>query len=346
MDRVAHDAYQLPEYAVVSGKTEGGKPVAFYAQDGEHAVLVPLLVRNVPKELSTRENRSDATSPYGYAGPVVTPAIPPETLRYALTRFCETAREHAIVSAFIRLHPLRSVPVRVFREFGTVVKQGSISYIDLSKSLDELWLETRPNHRRDITRLLRTGYSVDMDDWSAYPAFRLVYRMTMRRRSAKMAYYFSDAYFNELRERFADHLHLCIVRAPDGEVAAAGLFMSANDIVDYHLGGTAAQYLPHAPSKLMVDFARRWAKARGASILNLGGGLGESPSSLEHFKKGFSHTHVDRFTARFVFDHESYSQLTALSRDLGPVDNAPNAFFPAYRQWVERPRRHDVSDPG
>jgi lipid II:glycine glycyltransferase (peptidoglycan interpeptide bridge formation enzyme) len=236
------------------------------------------------------------------------------------------------VSAFIRLNPLRSVPVSVFEEHATVVDQGLVFYIDLRKPLDEIWAQTRPNHRRDIARLIRLGYVVQMDDWSAYSTFRRVYRMTMRRRSAAKSYYLSDRYFDELHEKLADHLHLCIVRAPTGEVAAGGLFVFAADVADYHLGGTADGHLRRAPSKLMFDFARRWAKQRGASILNLGGGIGGSPGSLEHFKKGFTRAGARRFTARFIFDEESYIQLTAAARNHGLVDESPDAFFPAYRQ--------------
>jgi hypothetical protein len=118
-----------------------------------------------------------------------------------------------------------------------VVKQESISYIDLSKSLDELWLETRPNHRRDNhDGCFRTGYSVDMDDWSAYPAFRLVYRMTSASTIGKGWHTTSPTLISKTaREvrRSSPPLHRARTR---GEVAAAGLFMSANDIVDYPFG--------------------------------------------------------------------------------------------------------------
>lgn len=332
LDRVPHDPYQLPEYAVVAGHYESGEPVAFYAEDGGHALLMPLLIRELPAELGMRGTRWDATSPYGYAGLIATPGIPLATLRCALARFQKLARQRALVSAFIRLHPLRSAPIGAFEEFGTVINHGPIVYIDLSKSLDELWAETRSNHRRDIARLVRMGYTAEVDDWSAYPAFRMLYRMTMQRRSARTSYYFSDEYFDELREKLVDHLHLCIVRAPAGDVAAGGLFMFADGTVEYHLGGTADGHLAHAPSKLMFEFARRWAKKRGASVLNLGGGIGATAGSLQQFKRGFSRTHADHYTARFVFDTECYSWLTSLSRVLGPVDDAPGAFFPAYRQ--------------
>ena len=332
LDRAPHDGYHLPNYAHVAGLYERSEPVAFYAEENGEGLLMPLLVRELPPGLGAPRDWRDAVSPYGYSGPIATAGTRLETLRCAFTRFRQVARDHEIVSAFVRPHPLRSVPFAVLREFGTVVSHGPIIYIDLSKTLEQLWSETRVNHRRNIARLMRLGYTAEIDDWSADSAFRMLYRMTMRRRSAAPPYYFSDAYFDRLREKLPDHLHLCIVRAPTGDVAAGGLFISADGMVEYHLGGTADEYLPHAPSKLMFDFVWRWAKVRGASILNLGGGIGGTTSSLQEFKRGFSRSQADLFTARFIFDEDRYTRLTAMRRVLGPIDEGPDAFFPTYRQ--------------
>jgi hypothetical protein len=344
LDRVPHDAYHLPEYCVVAGRYECGVPGAFYAEDGAHALLIPILIRDLPEELGVNGNGQDATSPYGYAGPIATAGIPAETLCHALARFGELARERALVSAFIRLHPLRSVSTDVLKDFGVVVNHGPVVYIDLTKSPDQLWAETRSNHRRNIARLSRMGYSVDVDDWSAYPTFRLLYRTTMQRRSARSFYYFSDQYFDQLRDALGDHLHLFTVRGPAGDVAASGLFMIADGIAEYHLGGTDEAHLSNAPSKLMFDVARGWAKALGASVLNLGGGVGGVAGPLQQFKTGFSQTQADFHSVRIVFDDQRYQQLTNANRELQGVDDAPDDFFPAYRRRYETPTPR-VSEP-
>jgi hypothetical protein len=332
LERARHDTYHHPEYARVAAQYEGGEPFAFHVDDGDSALLMPLLVRELPPELGAPREWRDATSPYGYSGPIATRGVDDYTLRCSLASLHEIARERSIVSAFIRMNPFCPVPAQAFAEIGTVVNHGPVVYVDLTKSLDQLWAETRSNHRRNITRLIRLGYSVEMDDWNSYPVFRELYRRTMERRSASAFYFFSDEYFNELREMLGDHLHLCTVRAPQGDIAASGLFMLSNGIAEYHLGGTADDHLARAPSKLMFDFVRRWAKETGASVLNLGGGVGGSAGPLQQFKTGFSEAQADFHTVRIVFDHEGYQRLVAASRQIRSVDDAHDSFFPAYRQ--------------
>jgi len=351
LERMHHDVYQLPQYNVVAGHYEGGDPVAFVAESGTNALLIPLLIRALPADLGARPDDCDATTGYGYSGPVTTPGMPREMVSEALSRFCEFARQRGLVSAFIRMHPFFSPPVAVFQRFGSVVKHGPVVYVDLAKRAEEWWAETRSDHRRNITRLLRLGYSAVMDDWTAYAAFRTIYVKTMRRLSASPFYYFSDDYFDELRERLGDRLHLCIVRAPNGDVAAGGLFMRTSSIVEYHLGGTDEAHFHLAPSKLMLDFARRWAKERGASVLNLGGGFGGTVGSLQHFKTGFSKTEADFHTVRMVFDEQRYAQLSrarpAVVSDAGAVDDndGPDDFFPAYRRPLHAGARVSLSAP-
>jgi len=332
LDRAPHAAFHLPEYARVAGHYERGEPVAFYAEDGDSALLIPMLVRELPPELRAAPSWRDATSPYGYSGPIATRGIRPDVLRYSLLSLCELARQREIVSAFIRFNPFRSVPTAVFEELGIVLNHGSVVYVDLAKSHDEWWAETQSGHRQDIVRLIRLGYSVEMDDWSAYPDFRALYRTTMQRRSASAFYYFSDTYFDELRDMVGDRLHLCTVRGPAGDIAASGLFLLADGIAEYHLSGTSDAHLAKSPSKLMLDFARRWAKGLGASLLNLGGGFGGSADSLHRFKRGFSQSQADFHTVRIVFDNERYEHLTSASHKLRSVNHAESAFFPSYRQ--------------
>jgi hypothetical protein len=332
LDLMPHDAYHLPEYARVAGHYECGEPVAFYVGEEQQSLLMPMLLRPLPPELGAPPSWRDATSPYGYSGPIATEGIPTDVLRCALLSLCDHAREHEIVSAFIRLNPFRSVPMKAFDDLGIVVKHGSVVYVDLAKSPDEWWAETRSGHRENISRLMRLGYSAEMDDWSAYPAFRVMYGTTMQRRSASAFYYFSGEYFDELREMLGDHLHLCTVRGPAGDVAAGGLFMLADGIAEYHLSATADAHLAKAPSKLMLDFVRRWAKEHGASLLNLGGGLGGSADSLHQFKAGFSQSQAGFHTVRIVFDNDRYEHLTSASSRLHSVNDARDVFFPSYRQ--------------
>ncbi|HEX6050912.1 MAG TPA: GNAT family N-acetyltransferase [Gemmatimonadaceae bacterium] len=332
LDRTPHDVYHLPEYCCVAGHHEGGEPVAFYAEEDGQAVLVPMLLRELPPELGAPPGWRDATSPYGYPGPIATLGTQPDVLRASLRALRALAQEHAIVSAFLRLHPFYTVPVALLAEAGTVVHHGGVVYVDLTKSPDEWRAETRLDHQRNLKRLIQLGYSAEMDDWDAYPASCEVYWATMRRHSADSFYYFSDEYFSRLRRMLGQSVHLCSVRGPAGDVAASGLFLLVGGIAEYHLGGTADAHFAKAPSKLMFDFVRRWAKDRGATLLNLGGGVAGAADSLYRFKSGFSPLSADYHTVRIVFDAPRYHALVEVSRALSAADDTAEAFFPAYRR--------------
>ena len=62
--RCRHDVYHTPGWTITSEIGEGGTGFGVHARDGRAELFVPLLRR----ELGNGE--WDASSPYGYAGPI------------------------------------------------------------------------------------------------------------------------------------------------------------------------------------------------------------------------------------------------------------------------------------
>jgi lipid II:glycine glycyltransferase (peptidoglycan interpeptide bridge formation enzyme) len=179
--------------------------------------------------------------------------------------------------------------------------------------------------------LRREAFTVCVDEWRLYGDFIAIYRQTMDHVRADAYYYFTESYFAELENSLRGHLHLFSVVAPEGRVAAAGLFTERNGIVQFHLGGTAADYWHCAPSKLLFESAIFWAKRTGYRALHLGGGVGTREDTLFHFKAGFSELRAPYQTWRIIVDQARYGQLllSAESADIGADD-----YFPAYRKRV------------
>jgi len=319
-----HDFYHLPAYvALCAAEGERGQPRALCVTDGERTMLLPLVIRGIPG------GGFDATSPYGYPGPVGIGTEDPAFLRIALVAGLHVLREAGIVSAFVRLHPLLNPlpPMGI----GTLVRHGETVSIDLTLPTEELWAQTRLNHRRDITRAVRLGYVARMDeDWRHLESFKHLYRATMARRSAVLFYFFEDAYFDGLRDALGESLHLCVVEK-DGVIAAAGLFVEINGIVQYHLSGTGDAFRAVQPTKLMMHFVRGWARDRGNQVMHLGGGVGGDSDSLLQFKVGFSPLRHTFATLRMVIDEAEYGRLVAARDPLFDPD-ARSGFFPLYRQ--------------
>jgi len=325
--RVPHDFYHLPEYLAFSARYEGGRAAAFYAEDGDVALLIPLLIRPIPAELGAEDGWCDAASPYGFPSPILSPATDTDGLKRLLGLFKQVCADHGVISAFLRLHPLLPLPAMSLAEQGTLIRHGRTIAIDLMLSPEELWLQTSRNHRQNIRQLKRKGFVAEMDRWDLYSEFFPIYWQTMERCAADRFYFFSDSYLQELRGTLGERVHLCTVLSQRGEVAAAGLFTSVTGIVQAHLAGTANKYLCHAPSKLMFDHARRWAKDTGHHILHLGGGVGGCEDSLFRFKAGFSNLKNDFYTYRMILDDEKYRVLEERSRNTDPTAD----FFPIYR---------------
>jgi hypothetical protein len=74
LENVRHDVYHLPEYAAFASRHEvPGEPVAFVAEYGQARMIVPMILRPVPDLFAEEAGAAcrDATSPRGYAGPVL-----------------------------------------------------------------------------------------------------------------------------------------------------------------------------------------------------------------------------------------------------------------------------------
>lgn len=316
LDAVRHDVYDLPGYAALSGEADGAEPLAFYARENDACCLVPLLRRRLPAHLHAPAGWSDAISPYGYSGALF--AGDDRWASRAVRAFREACAARGILSVLLRLHPLLAAPEEALAAEGEVVAHGETVWVDLTAAA-----QVRSDHRAGIRRLRREGFGVRVDDWSLYGRFQEIYAETMSRLDADSAYRFSASYFQRLAEELGAHLHLISVVAPDGAVAAAGLFTELGGVAQFHLSGTAEAYRRLAPSKLMLDAAIEWARANGNRVLHLGGGLGARQDSLFEFKAGFSPLRARFATWRMICDPARYAALSG-----GAVVES----FPAYRR--------------
>jgi lipid II:glycine glycyltransferase (peptidoglycan interpeptide bridge formation enzyme) len=211
------------------------------------------------------------------------------------------------------------------------VFHGETVSIDLTLAPATLWHQTRADHRNQINRARRAGHRAFIDEGlTKFETFQRIYQATMRRVNASPYYVFNRTYFEGLREALGDRLQLCLVEI-DHEIAAAGLFIETDGIVQFHLSGTRAAYLRHAPTKLMVDHMRDRAKERGALRLHLGGGRGGGNDALFAFKAGFAPDRHPFHTLRVVLDQAAYAELVQ-ARDPKADPMVLDGFFPGYRE--------------
>jgi hypothetical protein len=332
-----HDFYHLPEYVSFSAQQEGGDALAFLAEEGDYRLLLPLILRPINTWGDEGDRYYDVTCPYGYPGPLLAANNSrhdiEDFLDRALRSFKNELRCLDVVSVFSRFHPLLALPTEPFAEHGHLVQHGETVFIDLSLSSEEIWRQTRANHRRGINRAKREGHVVYIDEqWEEFDAFVDIYIETMRRVGAGAHYHFSRDYFTKLRQILGDRLHLCVVQI-GGEIAGAGLFSEVCGIIEYHLGGTKEEHMMYYPTKAMFEFIRFWAKGRGNRLFHLGGGVGSERDSLFEFKAGFSKLRSPFLTWRVIADESVYSTLVECWESRYGVEaNELQGYFPPYRK--------------
>jgi hypothetical protein len=336
-----HDFYHLPHYVrLCVGLYEGGLPRAFIARDADGLFLLPLILR--PIEIGGVESALyDAISPYGYASPIISvrPGYDESLfLERAIDALVDYLLSEKVVSVFCRLHPMLDLPHGPLSRRGVVVEHGPTVYCDLRRPSSELWQATRETVRRQIRRVQKEGYAVEDDTaWDHYDDFQEIYASTMRRVGASEWYFFDRDHFSQLRSALAETLHLLVV-CSGGHVACAGLFSETCGIVQYHLAGTRDGYEKSDVSKLLIHYAREWAKDRGNDVLHLGGGVGAANDSLLHFKSGFSKLRGRFHTWRLIVDQCAYRELVAQNRaQSADSDEGPSTYFPEYR--ADPPKR-------
>jgi hypothetical protein len=325
------DIYHLPGYAVATEAGAARDIRAALVSVRDRHLLVPLVIREVG--FGSGDVR-DATSPYGYPGPVLSAMNDDERnsfLQDALPELVNGLSNAGILSAFVRMHPLVGLRPDEVGSCGTTVHHGDTVSIDLTFSEEELWSQTRRGHRYEINRSHKRGHTAFHDaEWHHFDAFLDIYAETMGRVEATGSYFFSRDYFVALRQALGEHLHLWVVDI-EGEVAAASLFTEYNGIVQYHLSGTRTEHLKAQPNKLLLHEVRSWAKARGNSVMHLGGGVGGQQDSLFAFKAGFSKQLQPFHSWRLITNHEAYEDLVR-ERGFNPEALDPSGFFPAYRR--------------
>jgi hypothetical protein len=320
LQHVGHDMYHVPDYVVLDARLYGGVPAAFHYEREGRRLLIPLILRDIPGT-----DLKDAISPYGYPGPISSCADAAFG-ESACASLVETLRAAGIVSAFIRLHPLLDTPVLSSR--GTLVYHGETVSMDLTVSEDEMWKQTRADHRNHINRAKRAGTEIVFDDWDRLGEWVEVYHDNMRRVGATSYYFFTREHLSALHDAVGDKMHL-VVALEDGEVVGGNTFFSYDGIATGYVSSTRRAPKRYA-DELLYDSVRRWCKQRGDKVFHLGGGKGGANDSLFSYKAGFSPRRNAFHTWRVIADPAAYERLVRERRpDADPADLTTT--FPAYR---------------
>src|SRR5260221_4392029 len=329
---VQHDFHHLPPYHRVEERRLNATAHLFTYRENDYLIALPLLLRSVG-EIALGWN--DATSVYGYGGPVAShESVPELVVRNFQGALKEALLERRVIAAFSRLHPLIAQH-DLLAGLGECRASGRTVSIDLTLPLEKQRAQSRRASKRRINKQRREGIVACLHDQEKryWREFVDIYEETMRSVNAAGMYFFSEDYFGELARELGPALQL-FVAVIGGKIAAAGLFTICDGIVQSYLIGTREEFLEFSPMTMMIDTVRLWGNEIGARVLHLGGGVGSKEDSLFHHKAGFSDRRHDFTTWRCIVAPEIHRELCeqrARMNELQGLQPTSAEYFPPYR---------------
>lgn len=325
-----YDCYHLPAYHRLAELQGEGEAVLFVYDDGRYTVALPLLMRSVEVDgfVSSEDGHRDATSVYGYPGPVASVALPPEIRERFSEHVHDFLKQSRIVCAFSRLNPVLDNG-SVMQLLGEVSDMGPTLSVDLTTPPEIQYEHYRRSYKKNINTLIEMGVTCRECGVESVNHFVRLYHETMDRIGAEDYYYFGTDYFTNLLTMLPGvaHLFLCW----HGDIAISGMVaLSCNGIIQGHLGGCLNEYLHLAPMKLAYEGVRQWGNSIGAHTFHIGGGIGGRRDSLFNHKQGFTKREHMFQVWQCVVDHDLYDDLYEQQcRNCKAKPEEP--YFPLYR---------------
>ena len=317
-----YDFYHTYDYHHIELKSYQTPTLLKYSQD-DFTIALPLLIQKI-------EGTSyyDATSVYGYAGPISNNLPNDFDNSEFIERLKLYFKNHQIIAVFSRLNPYINNQKSILNNYGNLTQQGSVVNIDITLNTDiqrqnyQSRLKTHVNKSRRNCDIKKATSKEDVQE------FINIYYENMKRVNAEDSYFFDKNYFLEILNStdFESEILLAIDKQTK-QIIAGSMFITTNDIVQYHLSGCKNDFLHLMPIKLLIDEMRLIATERKLHFLNLGGGLGSNNSdTLFRFKSSFSKDFKDFYLWKLIVNKTVYDSLVQNNNVKEDV-----SYFPKYR---------------
>src|SRR5688572_19307263 len=107
LQATAHDVYHLPGFGSLYARSAGEVERARYVKGAHGELLIPLILRYLP-DLGTLAGWRDASSPYGYPGPIISGEFSPLEVQSLRASVVEELWRNRVAACFVRGHPVLS----------------------------------------------------------------------------------------------------------------------------------------------------------------------------------------------------------------------------------------------
>ncbi|BAF59280.1 MAG: GNAT family N-acetyltransferase [Pelotomaculum sp.] len=332
LEGLAPDLHYRPEYCGLFNYL--GEARLFVYREKTAAVIYPFLLRrvNLIPALAGKleQDLYDITSPYGYGGPLASADAGESVLDGFSRSFAEYCRKNAIITEFIRFHPLLGNH-RLLEGRVTVERASQVVCVKLYLPEEEIWAGYGRNNRKNIKKACREGLTVVIEETPVYfNDFISVYHHTLTRNQAGQFYYFNESFYEGIhRELKGNFLYAHTLK--EGRIISTELLLYNETYIHSFLGGTLEQFYGCRPNNILKHEVIRWAKSRGIKYFLLGGGY-RGEDGIFRYKRSFAMNGVlDFFVGKKVHDHEAVSMLEKMMAAEKPRES--ENYFPVYRRY-------------
>ena len=307
-----------------------GRAMGAVYRDRGGLVLYPFLLRDLAAVDYLGQDFAglyDVASPLGFGGPLVRRQTGEETLAAFRAEIDDWCHAHAVVSEFIRFHPLLETRLGMERHLD-IEEAGKVVWARLDAGSCALIETLSGPARRNIRQARDAGVTTAVESGAeAWDRFAELYLENALRRKALPAFRFETAHFRALRDLLGDRAVLFGARH-EGVLVAAAIFLRSHDFIHFHALGADRAYARLRPANVLFFDALQWASGTGAKAVNLGGGY-RGDDEFFHFKLGFGQQTAPRRVGRAIHLYEPYSRAELRREEQGAILDCQ--YFPPYR---------------
>jgi hypothetical protein len=287
-----------------------GKPELFVIRENEELFFYPYLIRDIESD-ALKTGYQDIESAYGYSGPLSTTDDEGFLARCAES-FNAYSAHNKVVTEFIRFHPL--IHNEYFVQNDSTIKLIPLRdyvYVDLKKSLPELWDSYTSQNRNKIRKAEKNNVHVLKDDGlKHFDDFENIYLRNMEQLNAARLYFFSKEFFAGLKNLVEKNGFLLIAKQ-DTTVLGASVFLAGETYGHYFLSSASPDGKKLAVSNLLLHHGIQQCRNAGLDKLHLGGSVSDEPGDpLLVFKKNFSSLTTKFYIGKRIHLSDEYRKLS------------------------------------
>lgn len=276
----------------------------FYLGEKDNYFIYPYLKYGI----SGMPGYFDISSPYGYAGPLVSSK---NFLEKAERGFIDYCKNNNILTEFVRYHYLYNLDYHFEINIKNELNR-KIVCVPLSGGYEDVFTGHYNNtNKRAIKKMVEEKFLFEItSEHSAWSEFVAIYYRSMDHLNASKFYYFNESYFSKLKELLGDKILLARVRKDEITYATAIYFVT-NGIINYYLGAKNLDFLKIQSMNYIMDGIIRWGCEHNYTMFNLGGGLTmNEDDALLRFKCNFSKNILPFTIGKRIHKPDLYEELT------------------------------------